>query len=307
MSGLCGQILYNPVIHYNLGNMWLNIPGHTVSGQNIDVSLSGTIPIANGGTNNSSAYTAGSVIFSNGTSLTQDNSEFYWDDTNYTLGIGTIPQVASVLTARNSSGAAKPIWLQSYGTGSTVGLRGDFARGTVGSPAAAQAGDILNFLSGRGYGTSQAASTSTGVVQVVAGETFTNTSNATYLVFKTTPTGSITSVERIRINSTGNVLIDTITDNGVDALQIGSGLAANYAKFTGATSGYAQIMAAATTASYLMSLPPAQGAASSYLLNDGAGNLSWTTGTPPAVSSNIDGGSSATLYTTPQIVVGGTA
>ncbi len=47
------------------------------------------LPIASGGTNNSSAYTAGSVIFSNGSSLTQDNSGLYWDDTNNRMGIGS--------------------------------------------------------------------------------------------------------------------------------------------------------------------------------------------------------------------------
>jgi len=48
----------------------------------------GILPIAKGGTNNSTAYTAGSVIFSNGTSLTQDNSNFFWDDTNDRLSLG---------------------------------------------------------------------------------------------------------------------------------------------------------------------------------------------------------------------------
>src|SRR5690606_12297854 len=31
----------------------------------------------------------GSIIFSNGTSLAQDNSDFFWDDSNNRLGIGT--------------------------------------------------------------------------------------------------------------------------------------------------------------------------------------------------------------------------
>jgi hypothetical protein len=40
-------------------------------------------------------FTAGSVIFSNGTTLAQDNSNLFWDDTNNRLGIGTtIPQAA---------------------------------------------------------------------------------------------------------------------------------------------------------------------------------------------------------------------
>ena len=35
------------------------------------------------------SLTAGSVLFSNGTTIAQDNSNFFWDDTNNRLGIGT--------------------------------------------------------------------------------------------------------------------------------------------------------------------------------------------------------------------------
>ena len=47
-------------------------------GQNIDINATFT-PI----------FSAGSVIFSNGTDLTEDNANFFWDDTNNRLGIGT--------------------------------------------------------------------------------------------------------------------------------------------------------------------------------------------------------------------------
>ena len=50
--------------------------------------LATPISVSNGGTG-SSSFTAGSVIFSNGTILTQDNPNFFWDDTNNWLGIGT--------------------------------------------------------------------------------------------------------------------------------------------------------------------------------------------------------------------------
>ena len=36
------------------------------------------------------SFTNGSVLFSNGTTIAQDNAQFYWDDTNNRLGIGTI-------------------------------------------------------------------------------------------------------------------------------------------------------------------------------------------------------------------------
>jgi hypothetical protein len=186
-----------------------------------------------------SSLTSGSVLFSGaGGLVTQDNAKFFWDDTNFTLGIGQQPQAASTITTLNTSGAAKPIWQFSYGVGSTTGLRGDFARGTVLAPAAAQAGDVLNFISGRGYGASQFATSSTAAMQLVAAETFTNTSNATYVAFKTTPTGSVTSAERLRINTTGNILVGTTTDNATDLMQVNGSInvvataGAGYVSFT---------------------------------------------------------------------------
>ena len=59
------------------------------TGLPLTTGVTGVLPIANGGTNNSTAYTAGSVIFSDGTSLTQDNANLFWDNTNNRLGIGT--------------------------------------------------------------------------------------------------------------------------------------------------------------------------------------------------------------------------
>ncbi|MBI3096622.1 MAG: hypothetical protein HYY93_00010 [Planctomycetes bacterium] len=47
-----------------------------------------TIGVASGGTG-ATSFSAGSVVFSNGTALTQDNANLYWDDTNSRLGIGT--------------------------------------------------------------------------------------------------------------------------------------------------------------------------------------------------------------------------
>ena len=48
----------------------------------------GTMPVSKGGTGNSS-YTTGSVMFSDGTNITQNNSNLFWDNSNGRLGIGT--------------------------------------------------------------------------------------------------------------------------------------------------------------------------------------------------------------------------
>lgn len=68
------------------GNLSLAIKSASI---NLVTKVTGTLPLGNGGTG-STSFTAGSVIFSNGTILTQDNANLFWDDTGNKLGIGTV-------------------------------------------------------------------------------------------------------------------------------------------------------------------------------------------------------------------------
>jgi hypothetical protein len=51
--------------------------------------VSGVLPIANGGTNNSSAYASGAIVYSNGTSLTGNTSILFVNTSSGNVGIGT--------------------------------------------------------------------------------------------------------------------------------------------------------------------------------------------------------------------------
>lgn len=52
--------------------------------------VTGVLPIANGGTNNASLpVTAGTVYFGDGSKITGDNANFFWDNSNKRLGIST--------------------------------------------------------------------------------------------------------------------------------------------------------------------------------------------------------------------------
>lgn len=53
--------------------------------------VSGTLPVTNGGTGTATAFTAGSVVFAGASGVySQDNANFFWDDTNNRLGLGNV-------------------------------------------------------------------------------------------------------------------------------------------------------------------------------------------------------------------------
>ena len=64
--------------------------GLTSWGQiSLSSSVTGTLPVANGGTGTSTAFTAGSVLFAGASGVySQNNSAFFWDNTNSRLGVG---------------------------------------------------------------------------------------------------------------------------------------------------------------------------------------------------------------------------
>lgn len=75
--------------------------------------ITGTLPLGNGGTG-STSFTSGSIPFSNGTILTQDNSNLFWNDTDNRLGIGTDSPVSyldipETLTIRPSGSSISKI------------------------------------------------------------------------------------------------------------------------------------------------------------------------------------------------------
>jgi hypothetical protein len=256
-----------------------------------------------------SGFTAGSVLFAGSSGqIAQDNAEFFWNNTNFSLGLGTaVPASNTVIDIVNSSGAAKSLRQTGYGTGSSVGIKNQFARGTVGTPTAAQTGDLLSFISGTGYGTSFPSST--GVLNIVAGENFTGTSNATYMQFEVTPTGSVTKAEAMRLNSTGNLLINTTTDSGTQKLQVNgnsnvgtvtagvwNGTATNGSAFltTGGPGTYTTPSNTTTATNFKFTLI-------------GGGGAGGATGTTIANSKGSGGGAGGTCIVYLNGIAGGTA
>lgn len=97
------------------------------------------------------AFTAGSVIFSNGTTLTQDNPNFFWDDTNNKLGIGISTPINKCDVISNALGGLLPSTPLTDGSGIAV-------RNTTAAAGGAQQSSPGIVWSGNGWSTTSSAS-----------------------------------------------------------------------------------------------------------------------------------------------------
>jgi len=103
--------------------------------------------------------------------------------------------------------------IDSYATNPELGssIVGRRAQGTATSPTATQANDAVFVIGARGYQTTtNAFSTSAGAaISMRAAENFTSTAQGMFLSFQTTPIGSTTTVERLRVTDSGDTSIST--------------------------------------------------------------------------------------------------
>ena len=235
-TGLATLTAYNVLLGNGTGNVTFAAPGTTgypllsagassnpAFGQlSLTAGVTGTLPVANGGTGTATAFTVGSVVFAGASGVyTQNNANFFWDNTNKYLGIGTLAPIAH-LTILSTAGGTVPSGTLPTGTdlyvvgadsgqtritqdsfASYVAFTGRRADGTAASPSAVQSGEVISQFTGRGYGATQWAAASTGLLQIQAEGNFTNTSNPTSVSILTTPSASVTAVEAFRFGPAG--------------------------------------------------------------------------------------------------------
>lgn len=224
--------------------------------------VSGTLGVGNGGTGTATTFTSGSVLFAGASGIySQDNANFFWDDTNNYLGLGTaspntrlvvVSPTQTALPAGSlpagtdlyvvgANAANTRITQDSFGTGSYPAYTGRSARGTVASPTASQTDDDLSQFTGRGYGATGFAGSSTGILAFHAAENFTDTAQGTYASLLVTAIGATSPVERWRFGPAGQLGIGGAT-YGTSGYPLVSGGASNPPSWstisiTSATSG----------------------------------------------------------------------
>jgi hypothetical protein len=128
-----------------------------------------------------------------------------------------------MLHLQSSDTKGLDVVLDSYGAATTNLVIGRSANGTAASPTATATDDMLLAITGRGYqATSGPAFTTVNNAAIFfrASAGFTNVSQPTYITFRTTPAGSTTPAERLRITDAGGININgTITAGGTTGAQ----------------------------------------------------------------------------------------
>ncbi|MBX9865084.1 MAG: tail fiber domain-containing protein [Hyphomicrobium sp.] len=172
------------------------------NGGDLQVCKSGGWSAIGSGGGATPAGNDGSIQFKSGSNLAADAANLHWDDANNRLGIGT----ATPDSLLHLNGVSTILMVDGTGGAAFVGRQ---SNGTPTSPTATLSGNQLVMLGGRGYGATGYSSTSRAYLRMIAAENFTDTAQGTYMVLATTPTGSTTTTERMRIDSAGNVGIGT--------------------------------------------------------------------------------------------------
>jgi len=147
------------------------------------VTLSGTLAVANGGTN-TTTLTANKVMVGNGTSGVLTPSRLQWNNTTFRLGIGQNPPTAKLHLT------------DTFGTNLTTGLQLD----GLGS-ASNNVAPISFFTQSINWGTQHTANIAAGIFDGVDG--------GAYLRFSTQSGENAAITERLRITNLGNVGIAT--------------------------------------------------------------------------------------------------
>jgi len=142
--------------------------------------------------------------------------------TNGNVGMGTTAPFGNLEVTNASGSGVTTIAATNYSTGFSPVFSGRKAGGTQAAPTAAQNGDSLAVLNGRGYGATGFSPAPSGAVIISARENFTDTAHGTAVSFTTTPLGSVQQSTVMTLDENGNLgLGKGHPTNAIDVLRSG--------------------------------------------------------------------------------------
>ena len=197
--------------------------GRAVSASSL--ALTTALPVTSGGTGTTTAFTAGSVVFA-GTSGTysQNNTNFFWDDTNNRLGLGSATPAVRLQVTGTSTTAIARIASTSAGTPSFTGAGAGLEITAAGMNEAAN-----TYTPAIKFGSTDADFTTTSpkfgaAILAKAAQTYSSdTTGGMDLLFYTAPINPGTGnglLERARLWSSGGWSIGNTTDPGATNLSV---------------------------------------------------------------------------------------
>lgn len=168
---------------------------------NLTSQVTGILPYANGGTNASTAWTVGSVIFAGATGFAQDNANFFWDATNHRLGIGLTSPVSPLEVSASLSAGVGHIVANSTSAQSASG--GGFFLAQENNGSAMTSGNRAAVFAANGFdGTSMAPM---GGMSIFATQTYTTSAHGSKISLRTVPNGSTTLTAGLDIDQNQQV------------------------------------------------------------------------------------------------------
>lgn len=102
------------------------------------------------------------------------------------------------------------VQIDSFGAGVSTAIIGRAAGGTAATPSTTPIGTSMVSLQGRGYLATQ-YSNNLGMISIDAEEAYTDSTAKTCISFRTTAAGTVSAVERMRLDGAGHLGIGTIT------------------------------------------------------------------------------------------------
>lgn len=176
---------------------------------------------AHSATFTASATTAGSVLFSDGVGIAENNTHLFWSNTNKRFGVNNNSPMSSLEVTDTSTNATRGIINSQYNTGANSAQFNLFkARGTLASPTTIVTGDLLGRVIAGGYdGT---AFLSMADIKFLSTGTIGANRIPTIMTFSTgTDASPSVLTERMRISTAGQISFGTTDINSF--INIGGG------------------------------------------------------------------------------------